>query len=99
MNKSASSIILNHLLQDLTIFSFLALAFGVFFAFFLAGAKLLELKQMDRWPALFAILPFFWLIAGIFDPQPNKARELTKKMSIIFGILSLGVIVLAIRIL
>lgn len=99
MNHSATSIILNNLLQDLIYFSFIVFIAGIIFVLITAGAKLLEIKGMDRWPAYFAILPLFWLLAAIFDPKPEKSRALTQRFSLIFGILSLGFIIFMVKIL
>jgi|GEM_PF-829788 len=98
MNKSAVSIILNNLLQDLSYFSLFALLAGIVFVLFTAGAKLLEIKGMERWPAFLAITPVFWLLAAIFDPKPEKSRALTQRFSLIFGPISIGLIILIIKI-
>jgi hypothetical protein len=99
MNKSAVSIILNNLLQDLTYFSIFALIVGILTVLYIAGAKLLEIKGMDRWPAFFAVLPVFWLLAAVFDPRPEKSRALTQRFSLIFGLISIGLVILVIKVL
>ncbi len=97
MNKQSVSIILNNLRTDLWYFLIFTIIVGIVLGLWYAGAKLLELKGMDRWPSVFAVLPIFWIFAAFFDPKPEKARSLTQKFSLIFGTLSIGFIIFIIR--
>ena len=98
MNRHIVSVILNNLHQDLLHFLVFALITGIVLILWIAGAKLLEMKEMERWPSLFAIIPLFWLITAVFDPRPEKARHLTQGFSLIFGIVSIGFVILLFKI-
>ncbi len=98
MKNHAFSIILNDLQADLLHFIVFALIIGIMISLFIAGAKLLELKEMNPETSFLAILPLFWLFLVFFDPKPEKVRLLTRRFSLIFGTLSLMLIIFIIRI-
>ena len=83
------------LLFDLQQFLTVSIPLGIALIFFTAGAKIMEIKGYQKWPAIFAVLPLFWIILGFFDSKPENAGLRTRRLALVFGPLSVLAISLA----
>lgn len=81
--------VIHDLSADLHLFITILIPISIITVFFTAGAKLMEIKGYQKWPAIFAVIPLFWIILGGFDPRPDKARTTTLRLALVFGTLNI----------
>src|ERR1700712_4133071 len=84
------------LLIDLHYFVHISIPVVLFLVFFTVGAKIMEMKGYQKWPAVFAVLPLFWILMGWFDPRPEKSGAFTQRLSWVFTFLNIASITFAI---
>lgn len=94
MSSTLAQQLIHDLSADFRHFSILLLPAGIVAVFFIAGAKLMEIKGYQKWPAIFAVLPVFWIILAGFDPRPERSRTTTLKLAVVFGSLNTLVLTL-----
>lgn len=85
MTSGLTQQVINDLFTDLSRFGMILIPVLIIAVFLLAGAKILEMKGYQKWPAIFAIVPLFWIVMGGFDPRPERNRALTLRLALVFG--------------
>lgn len=89
--------VIHDLSADFHLFISILIPLSLIGVFFTAGAKLMEIKGYQKWPAIFAVFPIFWIVLGWFDPRPEKSRTTTLRLALVFGTLNtffLGLVIL-----
>jgi len=85
------------LVYDITLLATVLIPLGIAGGFLFAGAWILDLKGNSRWPAVFAVTPFFWLFEGWMDKKPGQPERTIHTVAAVAGPLNVAAIYLALR--